>query len=367
MTPMPRPWVIGLTGGIGTGKSTVLADLVALGAEGINADQIAHEVMAPAGPAYPSVVAAFGRDILAADGTIDRARLGQLVFADPVALARLEAIVHPAVGEEIARRVTATSAPVVVIEAIKLLEAGLHRRLCDEVWVTRCTLRQQIARLRADRDMAETEVRRRLAFQMPARRMVAQADLVIETGGTRAETSLQVITAWVQRQWPLPAPIIRRGTPDDAEHIRVVLNSAMDESDPTALKRARTATRKPAFPKRLPPRSWLTVAQVGNAVVGFQIIEPYAHRIQAMAHVATLASYVIGAFRGQDVAQAMSQATFEAARALGFRKLVIHVRADSPDAQRLYEHLGFKPCGRLAEQALVDGRYGDELLYELFL
>ena len=136
-----KPLVIGLTGGIGSGKSVVLADLVSLGAEGIDADRVAHEVMAPDGPAYAPIVAEFGRDILAPDGQIDRGELGRRVFADPAQLARLEAIVHPAVGEAIAAHVAASQAPAVVIEAIKLFEAGLSRRLCDEVWVTRCSLR----------------------------------------------------------------------------------------------------------------------------------------------------------------------------------------------------------------------------------
>ncbi|MEJ5200384.1 MAG: GNAT family N-acetyltransferase, partial [Anaerolineae bacterium] len=178
---------------------------------------------------------------------------------------------------------------------------------------------------------------------------------------------LQVITAWVKRQLPLPAPLIRVGTPDDADGVSVVLNSIVREGGLTVLDRTWTAAQERAFLVALPPRSRLTVAQVGNAVVGFQIIEPYARYTRAMDHVATLGSYVVAALRGRGVGRAMSQATFEAARALGFRKLIVHVRADNPDAQRFYERLGFRPCGRLAEQALVDGRYVDELLYELFL
>lgn len=361
------PRIIGLTGGIGSGKSTVLAGLVALGAEGIDADRVAHEVMAPNGPAYERIVQEFGRDILAADGRIDRARLGRLVFAEPAALARLEAIVHPAVGDELVRRVAATQAPVVVIEAIKLLEAGLGRRLCDEVWVTRCARRQQIARLRAGRGMTEAEARRRLALQMPVRRMVAQADLVIDTGGTPAETHLQVVTAWAQRGLPLPAPTIRPGTLDDADGIRTVLNSIVQEGGLTVLERTRTVAQERAFLARLPARSRLTVAQMGHAVIGFQIIEPYARYTRAMDHVALLGSYVAAGWRGRGVGQALSRDTFAAARAFGFRKLVVSVRADNLAAQRFYERLGFRPCGRLAAQALVDGRYVDELLYELFL
>jgi dephospho-CoA kinase len=362
-----RPLVIGLTGGIGTGKSAVLADLVSLGAAGIDADQVARQVMTPGGAAYAGVVAEFGAEILTAEGQIDRGRLGQRVFADPAALARLEAIVHPAVAAAIAGRVAATRAPVVVIEAIKLLEAGLSRALCDEVWVTRCTLRQQIARLRAGRGMAEDEVRRRRASQMPARQMVAQADRVIDTGGTRGETGAQVVAAWAERGLPFPAPHIRPGTAEDADGVKTVLNAVVREGGLTILDRTLTVAQERAFLKALPARARLTVAQIGAVVVGFQIIEPVVQYTRALDHVASLGSYVLAAVRGQGIGRAMSQATFAAARELGFSKLVINVRADNAAAQAFYTQLGFHSCGRLSRQAFVDGRYVDELIYERFV
>src|SRR5512143_500637 len=107
---MPKPFVVGVTGSIGCGKSTVLQTLTALGAEGIDADRVAHAVMLPGGAAYAGVLAEFGSQILAADGQIDRAQLGQRVFGDPAALARLEGVVHPAVGEAIRRQVAASRA-----------------------------------------------------------------------------------------------------------------------------------------------------------------------------------------------------------------------------------------------------------------
>ena len=100
-----KPLVIGLTGPIGSGKSHVRSVLVSLGAEGIDADRVAHEVMAPDGPAYPGIVAEFGPAILGAEGLVDRGLLGARVFGDSAALARLEAIVHPAVGQAIRDRV----------------------------------------------------------------------------------------------------------------------------------------------------------------------------------------------------------------------------------------------------------------------
>lgn len=359
--------VIGLTGPIGTGKSSVLTDLVSLGAEGIDADRVAHEVMALGAPAHAAIAAEFGPDILTPEGQIDRGRLGRLVFADAARLARLEAIVHPAVAEAIARRVAASQAPAVVIEAIKLLEAGLSRRLCDAVWVTRCSLRQQIARLHASRGMPEAEVRRRLASQMPLKQMIAQADRVIDTGGTRAETSLHVLAAWVSLGLPLPQPQIREATADDAEAIAAVLNSVVREGGLTILDRTWTPAQEREFLGQLPLRARLTLAKLGNVVAGFQIIEPYVRYTHAMDHVGTVGSYVAAAARGHGLGQAMSRATFAAACTLGYHKFVIQVRADNPAAQAFYTALGFKPCGRLARQAFIDGRYVDELIYELFL
>ena len=126
--------VIGLTGNIGVGKSTVLAMLRALGADVIDADQVAHAVMRPGEAAYEGIVAAFGADILAPDGAIDRVQLGARVFRDAEALQRLEAIVHPAVFVRTKQRLTASQAPVVVIEAIKLLEATRTTRNCACCW-----------------------------------------------------------------------------------------------------------------------------------------------------------------------------------------------------------------------------------------
>ncbi|MCC7354682.1 MAG: dephospho-CoA kinase, partial [Anaerolineae bacterium] len=119
------PYVIGLTGNIGTGKSTVLAHLAELGARVIDADKVAHEVILPGGLAYDAVLAAFGPGILAASGRIDRTKLGAIVFADPQALARLESIVHPAVFARTQELIAAAKEAIVVIEAIKLLESGM--------------------------------------------------------------------------------------------------------------------------------------------------------------------------------------------------------------------------------------------------
>ncbi len=200
-----RPVVIGLTGGIGCGKSHVRETLVALGAEGIDADKVAHEVMAPGAPAYVALIAAFGPEIVAPDGSIDRAKLGALVFRDRDALAKLEGIVHPAVYAATKARVENSKAPLVVIEAIKLLEAGLSVQLCDQVWVVTCSEAAQLDRLARSRGMAADEVRRRRANQMPHEEMARAADRIIDTNGTLAETEEQVRQAWLELDLPLPS------------------------------------------------------------------------------------------------------------------------------------------------------------------
>ncbi len=202
--------VIGLTGNIGTGKSTVLRMLADLGAHTIDADEVAHQAIAPGGPAYQAVLETFGPDIVREDGTIDRRRLADIVFSDPAALARLEAIVHPAVYQlvrQAIRRIEAEAdpdgpEPVVVIEAIKLLESGTLLPLCDQIWVVTTSPEQQVQRLVSQRGISEAEARRRMAAQSPQAEKVKRADVVIDNSGTLADTAAQVRTAWATHVEP---------------------------------------------------------------------------------------------------------------------------------------------------------------------
>ena len=191
----PRPYLIGLTGNIACGKSTVLAQLAGYGAEVIDADRVVHELQRPGQPVWAAIREAFGTGVLAPDGALDRRALGAIVFADPAALARLESLTHPAVREWIEARVAASRAPVVVIDAIKLLESGLADG-CDEVWVVTCPPEQQLARLMARNGFAEEEARRRIAAQPPQAQKVARADLVIANDGTLEELRARVAAAW---------------------------------------------------------------------------------------------------------------------------------------------------------------------------
>ncbi len=293
--------------------------------------------------------------------------MGEHVFADPDALVRLEAIVHPIVADVIARQAASSLAPVVVIEAIKLIESGISWRQCDQVWVAQCSPRLQFSRLRKSRGMNAEEVRRRIANQMSAVRMIAQAQRVIRTDGTMAETAQTVLAAWVELGLPLPAPIIRFATLADAEGTAAVLNSVVREGGRTIAGRTFTPAQERAYLRGMPRRSFLNIALLGRVVAGFQVVEPYADFTPTMDHVATLGTYIVAAVRGRGMGRALSAVTWDAARVRGFSKLVITVREDNPGAQRFYSALGFQPCGRLAHQAFVDGRYVDELLYELFL
>ncbi len=202
--------VIGLTGNIATGKSAVTRMLAGLGAHVIDADAVAHRVIAPGGRAYHAVLEAFGSDLVQEDGTINRRRLAEIVFADPAALTRLEAIVHPAVYESVRQEISRIEAkadpeglePVVVIEAIKLLEARMSVSLCDQVWVVTAAPEQQLRRLIEQRGMSEAEAHRRMAAQSPQAVKVQRADVVIDNSGTLEDTAAQVRAAWANHIEP---------------------------------------------------------------------------------------------------------------------------------------------------------------------
>jgi dephospho-CoA kinase len=185
-SPDRRALRIGLTGPIGCGKSTVAGWLAERGARVIDADRIAREVVEPGRPAFEAVVAAFGRDVVGADGALDRPALAARVFQDPDALSRLEAIVHPAVRPEILEQVHAADAadvPVVVIEAIKLVEGGLAS-ICDEVWLVACEPDEQRRRL-LGRGMTRDDAERRIRSQGDlAARLAPVATRVVDTDGT---------------------------------------------------------------------------------------------------------------------------------------------------------------------------------------
>jgi dephospho-CoA kinase len=189
---------IGITGPIGCGKSTIAGWLGELGARVIDADVIARDVTAPGEPALSVVLARFGDEYRRLDGSLDRAALGRLVFADPAALEALEAIVHPAVRtriESAVRVAEADLAPAVVIEAIKLVEGGLAAT-CDEVWLVTCDPASQRERLLGRGSTAEDAAQRIAAQEDLAERLRPSATRVLDTSGGTDETRRRVVEAW---------------------------------------------------------------------------------------------------------------------------------------------------------------------------
>jgi dephospho-CoA kinase len=188
-------YLIGLTGNIATGKSTVAKMLEDLGATVIDADALVHELERKGTPVFNDIVAAFGPGILDRTGEIDRKMLGSIVFADPAQLRTLENIVHPAVLIESMQRIAAAATPVIVYEAIKLIEAG-RAEMCDAVWVVTARSEVQIQRLMRDRHMSEAEARQRVAAQPPQSEKVEHANVVIDNSGSLEETRRQVTAAF---------------------------------------------------------------------------------------------------------------------------------------------------------------------------
>ena len=196
--------VIGLTGNIATGKSTILQYLIEKCATIIDADKLGHRVIEPGGPAYDTVVRSFGREILREDGAIDRKKLGRIVFSNPLDLGRLEKIVHPKIFELGKEEIAGNESPVIILEAIKLLEAGLMSTLCDEIWVVTSSFTTQLRRLLELRKMDENEARHIINLQTPQAAKVNQADRVIGNDGTLAELHAQLDAIWedLKRRYP---------------------------------------------------------------------------------------------------------------------------------------------------------------------
>jgi dephospho-CoA kinase len=195
VTSTPRTVRIGITGPIGCGKTEVTRWLAELGVSVVDADAVARAVTAPGHPTHDLVLRRFGPAVTAPDGTLDRAALGRLVFADPALLHELESIVHPAVRPEILARIEAAEragAPAVALEVIKLVEGGLAA-LCDEVWVVTCDPAVQRERL-LGRGMAAADADQRIAAQAGlAERLRPAATWILDTSEPAAQTRARVV------------------------------------------------------------------------------------------------------------------------------------------------------------------------------
>lgn len=188
-------YIIGLTGNIATGKSAIMKLARQRGALAIDADKIVHEILAQDKDVQAAIVDAFGSAVQQADGSIDRPALGQIVFGDTQALQYLEAIVHPAVHRRVLDRIAGSTASIVIIEAIKLLEGKL-RRACDTIWVAHCSREKQLERLQVCRGLDAETAALRVDAQAPQEEKIRQADVIIDTGGLMEKTRQQFESAW---------------------------------------------------------------------------------------------------------------------------------------------------------------------------
>lgn len=185
-----KPWILGLTGGIGSGKSTVLAMLQALGAVPVDADAISRATTAAGGAAIPAIARQFGPGFVGADGALDRARMRERAYAQPESRRALERIIHPLVAAEITRQVAAAQAAgarCIVFDIPLLVESGRWRAQLDRVLVVDCAPDTQVARVVARSALAPDEVRAIIAAQAPRALRLAAADVVICNEGLTLE------------------------------------------------------------------------------------------------------------------------------------------------------------------------------------
>ena len=187
-----KPYTVGLTGGIGSGKSAVAGLFAKLGARVVDTDEIAHELTRPGGEAIAAIRLAFGDGAIAADGSLARAEMRALAFADPQARKRLEAILHPLIRAESSRRIARAAGPYAILVIPLLVESGVDRSRTARVLVVDCPEAVQIERVVRRSGLAETEVRAILTAQASRAERLSAADDVIDNGGAPEALAAQV-------------------------------------------------------------------------------------------------------------------------------------------------------------------------------
>ena len=185
-------YIVGLTGGIGSGKSAATAHFAALGATVVDTDLIAHALTAPGGAAIEAIRRTFGADMLTPDGSLDRAAMRALAFQRPAARRQLEAILHPMIRDESAQQCREASGPYVVLAVPLLIESGTYRERCNRICVVDCPEALQVARVRQRNALPEEQIRSIMAAQASRAQRLAAADDVIDNSGTLAELEAQV-------------------------------------------------------------------------------------------------------------------------------------------------------------------------------
>ena len=185
-------FIVGLTGGIGSGKSAAADCFAAHGIGVVDTDAIAHELTAADGAAMPALRAEFGWEVAAADGALDRSRMRRLAFADPAVRWRLEGILHPMIRELAGERCRQAGSPYVILAVPLLVESGTYRGRCDRVLVVDCPESLQISRVMARSKLSEAEVRAIMAAQASREDRLAVADDVLDNGGDLHHLEIQV-------------------------------------------------------------------------------------------------------------------------------------------------------------------------------
>jgi dephospho-CoA kinase len=197
-----RPFVIGVTGKIACGKTSVLEILREKGVETIDADQVYHKLIQPRLPLWETLRSAFGNGIIATDGQIDRQALGAIVFSDPEALLRLDALTHPAVINAIERQIAGSNSEVLAVDGVKLVESGMDQ-ICDVVWRVTCERTTQLERLTRRNGISAAEADRRISAQ-PSPPVTTRPEAVIANDADFATLRIEVEVAW--KSLPVPRP-----------------------------------------------------------------------------------------------------------------------------------------------------------------
>ncbi|HQZ02977.1 MAG TPA: dephospho-CoA kinase [Thauera sp.] len=191
-TQSSRPFIVGLTGGIGSGKSAAADRFVELGASLVDADAIAHALTTAHGAAMPAIRAQFGEDVVAADGSLDRAAMRARAFAHTEARQQLEAILHPMIRHESARQCLAATGSYVILAVPLLVESGNYRSRYDRICVVDCPPELQVERVHTRSGLEETQIRAIIATQASRAQRLAAADDVIDNSGTVERLLVQV-------------------------------------------------------------------------------------------------------------------------------------------------------------------------------
>lgn len=367
MSAWPGKYIIGLTGNIATGKSVIRRMLEHLGAYGIDADALTHRAMAKGAPAYEPIVQHFGKWILAADGQIDRTKLGRIAFADPEALKQLENIIHPFVRQAIDVLIRRSTQSVIVIEAIKLLEGGLSQ-LCDSVWVTQAPPDVQAARLMEKRGLAESDARVRITAQGPQTEKIKAAKVVIQNDGSFETAWQQVVNAWnaIGAKETEPEPVvetkiepgqlvIQKAGPKQAEEIAAFITRFNKEKRQVSRGDIMAAFGERAYMLILRDKNLIGLVgwQVENLVA--RVVEFYLDpRLSLTDAAPVLMAEVEKAARQLQSEAALLFLTVDMARHDGLWKTLGYEKRD-------IESLGVRAWEEAARESYVDG---SEMLFK---